>query len=74
MFLLYIGGIVLITKIQTLIKQSGKTPYRISKDSGLDKTTLYRLAKGEKKSIELRTAFKLADALGVDINDFRKED
>lgn len=34
---------------------------------------LYRLLSGEREDVLLSTAFKLADVLGVDFNEFREE-
>lgn len=60
-------------KIETLIEKSGKTKYQISKETGIERATLTRLVKGENKDLMLSRAFKLADALGVDVNEFRKD-
>lgn len=60
-------------KIQHLVSVSGKTANQISKETGINHTSLYRLMDGTNKDMRLSTAFKLADALGVDINEFKEE-
>lgn len=63
-----------IDKIIFLIEKDGRTLYRLSKDGGLDYALLHRLVNGKVKStIRLDTAFKLADVLGVEVNEFRKK-
>lgn len=60
-------------QIIKLINESTKSRYQISKETGIPAATLSRIVHGKQKNIELRNAFKLADSLGVDINEFRKE-
>lgn len=60
-------------KIQHLVSESGKTANQISKETGINHTSLYRLMDGTNKDMRLSTAFKLANALGVDINEFKEE-
>ena len=61
-----------IEKIKTLIGKDERSLYRLAKDAGVDYALLHRLVSGKvKKNIWLDTAFKLADALGVDVNEFR---
>lgn len=60
-------------KLKALVDQSGKTIRRIQIEAGLNSGQLYRILSGVNKDITLSTAFKLADALGVDVNEFRKE-
>ena len=63
-----------ISKIQQLISEDPRSLYQIAKDADLDYALIHRLIKGKvKKNIWLGTAFKLADVLGVDVNEFRKE-
>lgn len=64
----------MIIKINELIKNDSRSLYKLAKDAGVDYALLHRLTNGKvKKNIWLDTAFKLADALGVDINEFREE-
>lgn len=63
----------MISRIVELIKNDSRTLYQLSKDSGIDYALLHRLVNGKvKKNIWLDTAFKLADALKVDVNEFRE--
>ena len=59
--------------LKQLINQSGKTINAIQEESGMKTGTLYRLLSGKHKDVTLTTAFKLADALSVDLNEFREE-
>lgn len=60
-------------KLKQLIKQSGKSINAIQVEADMKAGALYRLLSGKHKDVTLTTAFKLADALGVDINEFREE-
>lgn len=63
-----------LNKITTLIKNDERTLYAIAKDAGVDYALVHRLVNGKvKKDVWMGTAFKLADALGVDVNEFRSE-
>lgn len=59
-------------QIIRLINNSKKTRYQISKETNIPQSTLSRIIHGKQKNIELDTAFKLADALEIDINEFRE--
>ena len=47
------------------IKNSGKSRYRIAKDTGIDPTVLHRLVNGG--SCNLETADKLLNYLGLEV-------
>ncbi len=60
-------------KIIYYIEKDERTLYQLAKDANVDYALLHRIVNGKtKKNIWLDTAFKLADALGVDVNDFRE--
>lgn len=63
-----------IKKLRQIIDKSGKTINAIQEESGMKSGTLYRLLSGKHKDLTLTNAFNLADALGVDINEFRKDE
>lgn len=64
----------MIAKIVELINKDERSLYKIAKDAGVDYALLHRLVNGKvKKNIWMDTAFKLADTLGVDVNEFREE-
>ena len=58
-------------KLKYLVEQSGKTIHQIQNEAEMTSGSLYKLLSGDSKDIELKRAFKLADALGVDVNEFR---
>lgn len=60
-------------KLKQLIELSGKSINAIQVEADMKAGALYRLLSGKHKDVTLSTAFKLADALGVDINEFREE-
>lgn len=60
-------------KLKKLIEKSGKTVNMVQVESGMKAGSLYRLLSGKSKDVTLSTAFKLSDALGVDINEFREK-
>ena len=64
----------MLDKIKSLIIKDGRSLYAIAKEADLDYSLIHNICSGRtKKTIRLDTAFKLADGLGVDVNEFRKE-
>ncbi|MGH2110088.1 helix-turn-helix domain-containing protein [Aerococcus urinaeequi] len=59
--------------IKNLIDKSGYTKHQIALKAGIKSQNLYNFLNGKLSSMDVNTAFKLADALGVDINEFREE-
>lgn len=60
-------------KLDSFMKEKGLTPFKLGKKAGVDHAMIYKLLQGKQKDLMLSTAFKLADALEVDINEFREE-
>lgn len=59
--------------IKQKIINSGLTKRQVALKAGINVQNLYNFLNGRLKSMDVNTAFKLADALGVDINEFREE-
>lgn len=59
--------------IERILKEKNMTVYELSKRSGVNRQHLYAMRDGRIKSMTLDFAFRIADALEVDINEFRKE-
>lgn len=53
-------------RLREAIKNSGKTVYRISQESGVSHPVIFRFLSGE-RDIRLETAEKLAVALGLEL-------
>ncbi|MGF3075704.1 helix-turn-helix domain-containing protein [Facklamia sp. P12955] len=65
----------MLNKIKKIIIDDGRSIYEIAKKSGLTYSLVHNIVNGKtKKTIRLETAFKLADALGVDVNEFREKE
>lgn len=64
---------ITIKNLNKLMKEKGLTPFKLGKKAGVNHAMIYKLLQGKQKDLMLSTAFKLADALEVDINDFREE-
>ena len=47
---------------------------KISTETGIVHSKLYKIKNGQQHGLKLQDAFKLADALGVDINEFREDE
>lgn len=60
-------------KIDQLLDKKNMTPYALAIKAGVDPAMIYKLISGKQLDVLLSTAFKLADALEVDINEFREE-
>ena len=59
--------------IQNLVNESGLTKRQIALKANISVQNFYNYLNGRLKSMDVNTAFKLADALDVDINEFREE-
>lgn len=59
--------------IKQKIINSGLTKRQVALKAGINVQNLYNFLNGRLKSMDVNTAFKLADALDVDINEFREE-
>ena len=59
--------------IKQIIVNSGLTKRQVALKAGINVQNLYNFLNGRLKSMDVNTAFKLADALDVDINEFREE-
>lgn len=60
-----------MNKFSEIVKKSDLTPRQVALKAGVGTATVYDWMNGKKTNPTLDTAFKLADVLGVDINEFR---
>ena len=60
--------------IKQIIVNSGLTKRQVALKAGINVQNLYNFLNGRLESMDVNTAFKLADALDVDINKFREEE
>lgn len=56
------------------MNKNGWTKYRLAKESGLSQSTVHDILSGKKVNPNSNTLSKIADALGVSINEFFDED
>lgn len=61
-------------KIKELMDNAELTRHQIAQKVGVNHSVIYKIYNGSTKEIKISTAFKLADALGVDINEFREDE
>lgn len=64
---------LVMKKISQLLDRKNISPYALAIKAGVDPAMIYKLISGKQPDVLLSTAFKLADALEVDINEFREE-
>ncbi len=57
-----------------LLAKTGKSQYRLIKDTCLDKTTIQTLLKKKTKDIRLSTVFLIADAFNMSLTEFLDAD
>ena len=62
---------MIVEKIAKAIEDSGKSRYRISMDTGIKQTVLFRIVHGGSCSME--TADRLCEYLGLDLRPMRKK-
>lgn len=62
-----------MNKFSQLLDGKKIKPYTLAMKAGVDPAMVYKLVSGKQTDILLSTAFKLADALEVDINEFREK-
>ncbi|OFT95912.1 helix-turn-helix transcriptional regulator [Aerococcus sp. HMSC23C02] len=60
-----------MNKFKKIVKQSGKNAYEISRETGIPNQNIYSYLNGTRTTPSLATGFKLADCLGIDINELR---
>ena len=58
-----------IEKLKSIMEQQNLTMYRLSKLSGVPESVINRLIWGQAKDPHISTVKKIADALGVKIDD-----
>ncbi|XHB95555.1 helix-turn-helix transcriptional regulator [Lactococcus garvieae] len=58
-------------KIERLLKKKNMTTYRLAQLSGISKSTLAHIKSGKVKKPLFETVCKIAEALEVDINEFK---
>lgn len=58
-------------KIEALLIEKKMTKYELAKKAGLNQNSLIDLKKGRKQSLKFDDVAKIADALGVSLDDFR---
>ncbi|MFK8242845.1 MULTISPECIES: helix-turn-helix transcriptional regulator [unclassified Facklamia] len=60
--------------IQKYLKEKNMTVYELAKKAGVRRQGIYALRDGRAENLSLKNAFKLADALEVDVNVFRERE
>lgn len=60
--------------VSQLLDEKNMTPYALAMKAGVDPAMIYKLMNGKQTDVLLSTAFKLADALEVDINELRERE
>ncbi|MTC88005.1 helix-turn-helix domain-containing protein [Streptococcus uberis] len=58
-------------KIERFLSKKNMTMYQLSKKSGLNQNSLIDLKSGRKKSLKFDDVVKIADALGISLDEFR---
>ena len=64
---------VLWEKIEKLLKEKSMTENKLAKLAGINKNSLIDLKMGRKKSLKFEDVVKIADALDISLDEFRKE-
>lgn len=59
-------------KIEEQLNKKGWTIYRVTKEANISQNTLYELKSGRVKDINFKTMIKIADALGISLDEFRE--
>ncbi|QQP71177.1 helix-turn-helix transcriptional regulator [Carnobacterium sp. CS13] len=60
-------------KIKKQLKEKNLTIYELTKKAGIAQNTLYELKSGRVSDLRFNTVCKIADALEVSLDEFRKE-
>lgn len=58
-------------KIKKIIDEKGMTTYQLAKQSGVNKSHLSNLKRGINKNLSWDNAVKVADALGISLDELR---
>lgn len=62
---------MLIEKIENISKKKGWTLYRLAKEADITLSLIYTLKNSKSKTVTFETMVKIADALGVSLDEFR---
>lgn len=62
---------MLIDKIENISKKKGWTLYRLAKEADITLSLIYTLKNSKSKTVTFETMVKIADALGVSLDEFR---
>lgn len=57
-------------RTQELLLSTGKSQYKLIKETNLDKSTIQTLFRGKTKDIKMSTVFLIADAFGMTLIEF----
>lgn len=73
-YMVYIRKVdnMLWKKIEEQLNKKGWTIYRVTKEANISQNTLYELKSGRVKDINFKTMIKIADALGISLDEFRE--
>ena len=63
----------MLKKIKILLAERKMTKNELEKKAGLNQNSLIDLKKGRKKSLKFDDVVKIADALDVSLDEFRKD-
>jgi len=63
-------GQAVAKRVNDLIKEHGKTQYRLAKDMLISHNTMTSIVNAKNKSVNLSTIFLLCRALGITIDEF----
>ena len=58
------------TRLDELLRQNGKTQYRLSLDSGVPQSTISDIRLKKNKAVNLRIVYELAQGFGMELADF----
>lgn len=58
--------------LQRIVKESKLTPQEIAQKANIDYTIIYKIMSGQRKDMYLSTAIKIADALSISLDEFKK--
>ena len=64
---------MLWSSIEEGLKKQGINQAELARRCGLSRVKITQMKMGITKTIDIHLAFKIADALGIDVNEFRKE-
>ena len=57
-------------RLTQLLEGGGWSFYKVEKEGGIDRSTVAKIAKGQRETLEINTLYQILQTIGVELKDF----